>query len=83
MYDPVQLWLSWVLSWDRTIVPCYYLTGSPIYENGKRLVGKTTTNTGEAKSKENVHLVTYDISFCKNIQIMVRCFTRMESRRFT
>ena len=27
----------------------YYLTGSPIFINGKRVAGKTTTNKGEAK----------------------------------
>jgi hypothetical protein len=39
----------------------YYLTGGPIYENGKRVTGKATTAMGEAKGLEDLHLVTYDI----------------------
>ena len=39
----------------------YYLTGGPIYENGKRLAGKSKTAMGEAKGLEDLHLVTYDI----------------------
>lgn len=64
MYDQFSFgYLGFILGPDHRTL--YYLTGSPIYENGKRLVGKTTTNTGEAKSKENVHLVTYDIPSAK------------------
>lgn len=43
----------------RTI---YYLTGGPIYENGRRVAGKASTAMGEAKGLENLHLITYDIS---------------------
>src|SRR5689334_1025052 len=39
----------------------YYLTGGPIYENGKRVAGKESTAKGEAKGVEDLHLVTYDI----------------------
>ena len=39
----------------------YYLTGGPIYENGKRVTGKSETNMGEAKGLEDLHLVTYHI----------------------
>ncbi|MCC6861918.1 MAG: hypothetical protein IT158_25325 [Bryobacterales bacterium] len=39
----------------------YYLTGGPIYEGGKRVSGKTSTAKGEAKGRENLHLVTYNI----------------------
>jgi hypothetical protein len=39
----------------------YYLTGAPIYENGKRVLGVTTTAKGEAKGLEDLHLITYDI----------------------
>jgi hypothetical protein len=39
----------------------YYLTGGPIYQNGKRLAGKISTAMGEAKGLEDLHLVTYDI----------------------
>jgi hypothetical protein len=38
----------------------YYLTGGPIYINGKRLAGKSKTAMGEAKGLEDLHLVTYD-----------------------
>ena len=39
----------------------YYLTGGPIYENGRRVAGKASTARGEAKGHENLHLITYDI----------------------
>ena len=39
----------------------HYLTGGPIYIDGKRLAGKATTAMGEAKGLEDLHLVTYDI----------------------
>lgn len=39
----------------------YYLTGGPVYVDGRRLAGKTTTAMGESKGTENLHLVTYDI----------------------
>ncbi len=39
----------------------YYLTGGPIYVNGKRLAGKTDTAKGESKGQEDLHLVTYDL----------------------
>jgi hypothetical protein len=39
----------------------HYLTGAPIYENGKRVAGKSTTAMGEAKGLEDLHLITYDI----------------------
>jgi len=38
-----------------------YLTGGPIYENGRRVAGKNSTAMGEAKGLENLHLITYDI----------------------
>jgi hypothetical protein len=40
----------------------YYLTGGPIYENGKRVKGKESTAKGESKGREDLHLVTYDIA---------------------
>lgn len=40
----------------------YYLTGGPVYVDGKRLKGKDSTAKGEAKGTENLHLVTYNIS---------------------
>ena len=42
----------------RTI---YYLTGGPIYKDGKRVKGKDKTGKGEARGLEDLHLVTYDI----------------------
>jgi hypothetical protein len=42
---------------DRTL---HYLTGGPIYIDGRRLRGKDTTAMGEAKGLENLHLITYD-----------------------
>ena len=43
----------------------YYLTGGPIYQDGKRVTGKSSTSMGEAKGLENLHLITYDISAAK------------------
>jgi hypothetical protein len=40
----------------------YYLTGGPIYRDGRRVTGKDTTGKGEAKGEEDLHLVTYDIA---------------------
>jgi hypothetical protein len=42
----------------RTI---YYLTGGPVYIDGKRVLGATSTAKGEAKGLEDLHLITYDI----------------------
>jgi hypothetical protein len=42
----------------RTI---YYLTGGPIYIDGKRVMGAKSTAKGEAKGLEDLHLITYDI----------------------
>jgi hypothetical protein len=38
----------------------HYLTGGPIYVDGKRVTGKSATAMGEAKGLEDLHLVTYD-----------------------
>jgi hypothetical protein len=43
---------------DRTI---HYLTGAPIYMDGKRVLGASSTAKGEAKGLEDLHLITYDI----------------------
>jgi hypothetical protein len=43
----------------------YYLTGGPVYENGKRVKGKESTAMGEAKGVEDLHLITYDIKTSK------------------
>jgi len=39
----------------------FYLTGGPIYQDGRRVAGKNSTAMGEAKGLENLHLITYDI----------------------
>ena len=39
----------------------HYLTGGPIYLNGRRVTGKSATAKGESKGEENLHLITYDI----------------------
>lgn len=39
----------------------YYLTGGPVYVDGKRVKGKDSTAMGESKGVENLHLVTYSI----------------------
>jgi hypothetical protein len=39
----------------------YYLTGGPIYENGRRIRGKDSTAKGESKGQEDLHLVTWHI----------------------
>ena len=39
----------------------YYLTGGPIYINGKRVKGLGEITMGAAKGLENLHLITYNI----------------------
>ena len=39
----------------------YYLTGGPIYVNGKRVKGLEEIAMGGAKGLENLHLITYNI----------------------
>ena len=39
----------------------YYLTGAPIYKDGKRMAGVDKINMGAAKGLEYLHVVTYDI----------------------
>lgn len=39
----------------------YYLTGGPIYVDGKRIAGASEIAKGAAKGLENLHLVTYNI----------------------
>ena len=40
----------------------HYLTGGPVYIEGKRVEGKKSTAMGESKGQENLHLITYDIA---------------------
>ncbi|MFA7492096.1 MAG: hypothetical protein WCZ43_01055 [Proteiniphilum sp.] len=39
----------------------YYLTGAPIYKDGKRVAGVDKINMGAPKGLEHLHLVTYNI----------------------
>jgi hypothetical protein len=60
MFDQFSYgYLGFTLGPDRRTL--YYLTGGPVYIDGKRLAGKATTAMGEAKGLEDLHLVTYDI----------------------
>lgn len=60
MYDQFSYgYLGFTIGPDgRTL---YYLTGGPVYVDGRRVVGKTATAMGESKGIENLHLITYDI----------------------
>lgn len=60
MFDQFSYgYLGFALGPDgRTI---HYLTGGPVYVDGKRVRGKESTAMGESKGLENLHLVTYDI----------------------
>lgn len=40
----------------------YYLTGAPIYKDGKRVAGVNKINMGAPKGLEHLHLVTYNIT---------------------
>ncbi len=66
MFDQFSYgYLGFTLGSDgRTL---YYLTGAPIYVDGRRLAGKDSTGKGEAKGLENLHLITYDIPTAKYI----------------
>jgi hypothetical protein len=60
MYDQFSYgYLGFALGPDGHTL--YYLTGGPIYREGKRVTGKEATAKGEAKGEENLHLVTYHI----------------------
>ena len=59
MFDQFSYgYLGFGLAADQRTI--HYLTGGPIYVDGKRL-GKATTAMGEAKGLENLHLVTFDL----------------------
>ncbi len=66
MFDEFSFgYLGFALGPDQETI--YYLTGGPIYVNGKRLAGKATTAKGEAKGLEDLHLVTWHIPTGKYI----------------
>ena len=60
MYDQFSYgYLGFQLGPDGKTI--YYLTGSPIFQNGKRLEGEDEIAKGAAKGLENLHLITYNI----------------------
>ena len=64
MYDQFSYgYLGFALGPDGHTL--YYLTGGPIYVDGKRVAGKSSTAKGEAKGQEDLHLITYDIPSAK------------------
>lgn len=64
MYDQFSYgYLGFTLGPDQRTL--YYLTGGPVYVDGKRLAGKDSTGKGESKGVENLHLITYDIPTAK------------------
>jgi len=52
-------YLGFTLGPDKRTI--YYLTGGPVYVDGKRVRGKESTAKGESKGIENLHLITWDI----------------------
>ena len=60
MFDQFSYgYLGFALGADGDTI--YYLTGGPIYINGKRLKGQDRIAMGAAKGLEDLHLVTYHI----------------------
>jgi len=60
MFDQFSYgYLGFQLGPDKETI--YYLTGGPIYVDGKRLKGANEIAKGGAKGLENLHLVTYHI----------------------
>jgi hypothetical protein len=60
MYDQFSYgYLGFTLGPDGETI--HYLTGGPVYQDGKRVKGKDSTAMGESKGVENLHLITYDI----------------------
>jgi len=60
MYDLFSYgYLGFQLNAENQII--YYLTGGPIYENGKRVRGVDKISKGAARGVENLHLITYHI----------------------
>jgi len=60
MFDQFSYgYLGFEISKDKKTL--YYLTGAPIYKDGKRVTGKSSTAMGEAKGLEDLHLITWDI----------------------
>lgn len=61
MFDQFSYgYLGFTLGPDQKTL--YYLTGGPVFVDGKRVAGKSSTAMGEAKGLEDLHLITYNIS---------------------
>lgn len=59
MFDQFSYgYLGFQIDQEGTI---FYLTGAPIYKDGKRVAGLDKINMGAAKGLEYLHLVTYNI----------------------
>lgn len=59
MFDQFSYgYLGFQLGPDQTI---YYLTGGPVYEEGKLIKGVAQIAKGAARGIENLHLVTYNL----------------------
>ncbi len=60
MYDQFSYgYLGFMLGPDGETI--YYLTGGPVYEQGKRVAGARQIAKGAAKGIENLHVVTYHL----------------------
>ena len=60
MFDQFSYgYLGFTLGPDKETI--YYLTGGPVYENGKRVNGESRIAKGGARGIENLHLVTYHL----------------------
>lgn len=60
MYDQFSYgYLGFLLGPDGETI--YYLTGGPVYENGRRLKGLGQIARGGSRGLENLHLVTYHL----------------------
>lgn len=60
MYDQFSYgYLGFILGPDGETI--YYLTGGPVYEAGKRVMGARQIAKGAAKGVENLHVVTYHL----------------------
>lgn len=66
MFDQFSYgYLGFILGPDNETL--YYLTGGPIYKDGKRVKGVDEIAMGAARGLENLHLVTYHIPSGKYI----------------
>ena len=60
MFDQFSYgYLGFQLAPDNETI--YYLTGGPVYQNGKRLNGQKKIAKGAARGIENLHLVTFHL----------------------